>query len=68
MGCRSVQVQLNIGLYAKSSYRGFLVAPYDSVSAPGGCAAREPRPSNPNTSKEVHRSTLDTHHGSGCCW
>ena len=25
------QVQLNIGLYAKSSYRGFLVAPYDSV-------------------------------------
>ena len=26
------QVQLNIGLYAKSSYRGFLVAPYDSVS------------------------------------
>ena len=38
------QVQLNIGLYAKSSYRGFLVAPYDSVSAPGGCAAREPRP------------------------
>ena len=32
------QVQLNIGLYAKSSYRGFLVAPYDSVSAPGGCA------------------------------
>ena len=28
------QVQLNIGLYAKSSYRGFLVAPYDSVTAP----------------------------------
>ena len=27
------QVQLHIGLYAKSSYRGFLVAPYDSVSA-----------------------------------
>ena len=27
------QVQLNIGLYAKSSYRGFLVAPYDSVNA-----------------------------------
>ena len=26
------QVQLHIGLYAKSSYRGFLVAPYDSVS------------------------------------
>ena len=25
------QVQLHIGLYAKSSYRGFLVAPYDSV-------------------------------------
>ena len=26
------QVQLHIGLYAKSSYRGFLVAPYDSVT------------------------------------
>ena len=26
------QVQLHIGLYAKSSYRGFLVAPYDSVN------------------------------------
>ena len=25
------QVQLHIGLYAKSSYRGFLVTPYDSV-------------------------------------
>ena len=25
------QVQLHIGLYAKSSYRGFLVAPSDSV-------------------------------------
>ena len=29
------QVQLHIGLYAKSSYRGFLVAPYDSVSPQG---------------------------------
>ena len=29
------QVQLHIGLYAKSSYRGFLVAPYDSVPLTG---------------------------------
>ena len=47
MGCRSVQVQLNIGLYAKSSYRGFLVAPYDSVARRWGadsslvCTERE---------------------------
>ena len=40
------QVQLNIGLYAKSSYRGFLVAPYDSVARWGAdsslvCTERE---------------------------
>mgnify|MGYP006883832970 CR=1 FL=1 len=34
------QVQLHIGLYAKSSYRGFLVAPYDSVFRAGAPAAR----------------------------
>ena len=36
------QVQLHIGLYAKSSYRGFLVAPYDSVQrrAPTACNQR----------------------------
>ena len=32
------QVQLHIGLYAKSSYRGFLVAPYDTVCTVRGVA------------------------------